>query len=987
MTTPVRKKLIEVSLPLEAINAEARRRKQKAPKGYPTSIHKYWAQRPVAACRAVLFAQLVDDPSSWPEHFSGEPAIEAERKRLHDVIRGLVSWDVSGNNTVLDAARWEIARSVAWNRGIAPPPRDSSDQIRSFLERHGPTICDPFCGAGSIPLEAQRLGLKTQASDLNPVAVVITKALVEIPQRFSGHRSVNPDDTPGQRIGLKSTIGAKGLADDVVYYARLLRQKAAQTLASFYPDVELKGDPARTVAYFWVRTVRSPDPAARGAYVPLASSFLLSTKGGETTYVEPVIVDNAAGVYRFEVKKGVVDPAHALRIKAGTKASGRGSNFSCLLTGASITGDYIKSEGVSGLLQSRLMAIVIQTGRFRTYVAPDGIQEEAAARASSEHVVSDARGGWLSQPVPERLTGGTCFPYGLNTYDKLFTDRQILALTTFTDLLTDIREEIIRDALAADFPLGDTFAEGGSGASAYADAVATCLALSIGRMTLYGSSLCRWLTKDNALGSAIPQKGLEMTWDFAEANFLSDSSASLITCASNVSECLLSWDYNAGGDPKVSLSDARAVLADERTVWNTDPPYYDNIAYADLSDYFYVWHNRSLGKIWPGLYRRLSTNKQDELTALAYRERQPVGTDPVAWSKLDPKQKAEQFFFSGISQAFSVMQKNGDPSYPAIVYYAFRQQTESEEGTTSAGWSSVLQALIDSKFVIDGTWPLRTELTAALKTNINALASSIVLVCRKRPQDALFCTRTDFIRALKGELPGAIDAIRKAGVGPVDMQQAIIGPGMGVFSRYERVLEDDDSRMSVRTALAVINRVWEEIENELDQVFDPETQVALAWFSTYGFDLRASGELITLANAKNIPAASLFASGVFKDLRGKAVLTPRAELPLNWSPTGDKTLTTWECVQHTARVLNAADGGGEAAATLVAQMGPKAEEARALAYRLFEIATNKGWAAEALVYNELAQEWSKLEDRAATLDDTGRAPGPNQTTFAFDGSA
>jgi putative DNA methylase len=370
----------------------------------------------------------------------------------------------------------------------------------------------------------------------------------------------------------------------------------------------------------------------------------------------------------------------------------------------------------------------------------------------------------------------------------------------------------------------------------------------------------------------------------------------------------------------------------------------------------------------------LSTPKDDELVVTPARH--------------GGKSGAEAFFMSGMGQALTAMRLATTDKEPLAVYYAFKQSEAAEEGITSAGWSSFLQATVDAGLVIDGTWPVRTEGPGRMRgQGSNALASSIVLVCRKRAAGAEVVTRTDFIRALKREMPAAIDAIRKAGVGPVDMQQSVIGPGMGVFSRHAKVLEDDDSAMSVKTALAVINRVWEEIENELDQVFDAETQVALAWFATYGFDARPSGELITLTTAKNTSDRALFASGVFKDLKGKTGLTPRKELPAGWTPAGDKTLTTWECVQHTARVLNAPDGGGEAAAKLVAQMGAKAEEARALAYRLFEIATNKGWAGEALVYNELAQEWTKLEDRAATLDNEGRPPGLTQAAFTFEGTA
>lgn len=467
------------------------------------------------------------------------------------------------------------------------------------------------------------------------------------------------------------------------------------------------------------------------------------------------------------------------------------------------------------------------------------------------------------------------------------------------------------------------------------------------------------------------RQGLAMTWDFAETNPFSESGGSL--------DNNLDWLVRAiaflRSEVPATISHKNAVLNDfpSNIVISTDPPYFNNVGYADLSDFFYVWLRRALSSVWPDLFRRLTTPKTEELIS--------------APSRHGGQDEAEAFFMKGMSAALTAMRKAASSEIPLAIYYAFKQAEAAEDCLTSAGWSSFLQAVVDAGLIIEGTWPVRTELTVALKSRTNYLASSIVLVCRKRSTDADVIARADFIRALKREMPAAIDAIRKAGVGPVDMQQSVIGPGMGVFSRHAKVLEDDDSAMSVKTALAVINRVWEEIENELDQAFDPETQVALAWYATYGFDARASGELITLTTAKNTSDRALFASGVFKDMKGKAGLTPREELPPGWSPASDKTLTTWECVQHTARVLNAADGGGEAAAALVAQMGPRAEEARALAYRLFEIATNKGWAAEALVYNELAQEWTKLEDRAATLDDAGRVPGPNQATFAFDGSA
>lgn len=466
-----------------------------------------------------------------------------------------------------------------------------------------------------------------------------------------------------------------------------------------------------------------------------------------------------------------------------------------------------------------------------------------------------------------------------------------------------------------------------------------------------------------------------MTWDPAEVNVFSESSGSLFSLHDRMVKGLSSIEFvkkNQIGRIK-NIDAGNGPLGSGDMLISSDPPYYDNIAYSDLSDYFYVWLRRTLGWAYPSLFRRIVTPKDQELISSSFRH----GGD----------QAGEAFFADKMSKALANINR-ASADQPISLYYAFKQGGGAQDETVKAGWSSFLQALVDSELVVEGTWPIRTERSARSGAlDVNALASSIVLVCSKRANDAPVVTRADFVRNLKRELPAAIDAIRKAGVGPVDMQQSVIGPGMGVFSRHAKVLEDDDSAMSVKTALALINRVWEEIENELDQAFDAETQVALAWFATYGFDARASGELITLTTAKNTSDRALFASGVFKDMKGKAGLTPREELPTGWSPAGDKSLTVWECVQHTARVLNAPDGGGDAAAALVAQMGPKAEEARALAYRLFEVATNKGWNAEALVYNELAQEWTKLEDVAATIDDAGRVAGSNQTAFTFEGTA
>jgi putative DNA methylase len=959
-----RRKLIEVSIPLEAIN-KASAREKSIRHGHPSTLHLWWARRPLAACRAVLFAQLVDDPSAWPEKFPTEEAQDAERKRLHKVIERLVQWEASNNEGILTEARWEIARSVAWGLGEEPPAPEDGRAILAFLQAKAPPVYDPFSGGGSIPLEAQRLGLRAYGSDLNPVAVLIGKALVEIPPKFAGRAPVNPESrTQGAKGGAWQGRGAQGLAEDVRHYGKWMRDEAAKRIGHLYPQAMLPdGSKATVIAWLWARTVRSPDPAAHGAMVPLVSSFLLSSKEEKKAWVEPVIDPSAPDGYRLEVRTGALTKAEEERVKKGTKGEGRGSTFSCMITGATIKGDYIKREGMAGRMGARLMAIVAEGQRSRTYLSPSPDQEHAAASVADDERVADARVGGLAQPVPERLTGGTCYAYGLTTFASLFTPRQLLALTTFSDLVGLARAKALEDAQAAGLPPDpNPLAQGGTGPTAYADAVATYLAFAVDKVAEGSNSLCTWSSLPTKLHvvSVFGRQALPMAWDFAEANPLADSSGNFLRMTELPAKVLSFAVPIDGGYGNVTQRDARTNNYPNTPIISTDPPYYDNIGYAELSDFFYVWLRHSLTGVWPELFRRLTTPKDTELIATPYRH---GGTE-----------KAEAFFMEGMGQALTAIRKAAAKQAPLAIYYAFKQSEAGEEGVTSAGWASFLQAVVDAGLALDGTWPVRTERSGGFRNkDANALASSIVLVCRPHAETAAVTTRADFLRALKRELPDAIDDIRRAGVGPVDMQQSVIGPGMGVFTRYAKVLEDDDSPMPVKTALSLINRVWGEIENDLDTNFDPATQAALAWFATHGFEAKPSGELIMLANAKNIPLDALFAAGVFQDLRGKAGLTPRENLPKDWSPRTDRTATVWECVQHTARVLAAEDGGAEAAAALVGQMGPLAEAARALAYRLFEIATQKGWAAEALVYNELAQEWPRLEDLAPKVAARGPA--------------
>jgi len=950
VSQPIRRKLIEVSIPLEAINVASAREKSIR-HGHPSTLHLWWARRPLAACRAVLFAQLVDDPSGWPDRFPTEAEQDAERRRLHKVIEAMVPWEASNDERIIGAARYEIARSVAWGLGEEPPARDDPAAILDYLQTKAPPVYDPFCGGGSIPLEAQRLGLRAYGSDLNPVAVLISKALVEIPPKFAGRPPVNPEARALAANGqVRAWKGAQGLAEDVRYYGRWMRDEAEKRIGHLYPKAELPdGSEATVIAWLWARTVRSPDPAARGAMAPLVSSFMLSTKEGRKAWVEPVIDAGSPDGWRFEVRMGVLSKADEERLKKGTVSRAGGK---CALSGSAIPFKYIRQQASERRLSSRLMALVVEGKGGRQYLQPSNDQEKAA-----DVIAPEGPKGELAE-WPGRMN---VVEYGMTSFSDMFTPRQMSSLTCFSDLVGSVRTLAVEHFNLSGVDDGIRLADGGVGARGYADAIATYVAFAVSKSSTRSCSLAIWETAMGRLAGALGRQSFPMQWSYAETNPLGGAGGDIAGTAGSVAENLNNLGLGSAGEISMRAAQLGPPIS---AAISTDPPYYDNIGYADLSDFFYVWLKRSLSEVWPDLFRRLSTPKDDELVAQPFRH--------------GSRERAEAFFMKGMSTALRATAQAADDGSPTVIYYAFKQSDRVFDGVVSTGWATFLESVVHAGFVIDGTWPVRTEATNALKGSMNVLASSIVLVCRKRLGQPVVVTRAEFVRALKREMPAAIDAIRKAGVGPVDMQQSVIGPGMGVFSRHSKVLEDDDSAMSVKTALALINRVWEEIENELDAAFDAETQVALAWFATHGFEARASGELITLANAKNVPSGALFGSGVFKDLRGRACLTPRAELPADWSPARDKTLTVWECVQHVARVLAREEGGGEAAAAMVREMGAKAADARALAYRLYEIASNKGWAAEALVYNELAQEWTKLEDRAASGAFERRLEGAEQ---------
>jgi putative DNA methylase len=936
------KKLIEVALPLVAINMAAVREKSIR-HGHPSTLHLWWARRPLAAARAVIFAQMVDDPSSHPEDFPTEEAQELERQRLFKLIEDLVLWENTTNEKVLDQARNEIWKS--WRSTCAENQGHPRAQ-ELFDPGKLPAFHDPFAGGGSLPLEAQRLGLESYASDLNPVAVLINKAMIEIPPKFAGQPPVNPSARKDNALIIRDWRGAQGLAEDVRYYGNWMRDEVEKRIGHFYPKIEITAEMAKertdlaayigrkltVIAWLWARTVKSPNPAFAEVDVPLASTFMVSTKPGKEVHVEPLI---GSGGYRFTVRLG--KPKDAEAAKNGTKLS-RGANFKCLMSGTPIAGEYIKAEGKAGRMGARLMAIVAEGDRGRVYISPT---------PAMENVVQEAKPGWKPEgTMVEDARAFTPFLYGLANWSDLYTDRQLVALTTFSDVVREVRERVQSDALAAGLPdRGESLAAGGTGATAYADGLAVYLGFLVSQVANHSSSLCGWNSANEQMRSVFSRQAIPMVWDYAESNPLCDSSGSY----SNLFERQVKGFTALGGGVRGSAmqADANCQTISTAKLVSTDPPYYDNIGYADLSDFFYVWLRHTLRPVFPDLFTTLAVPKAEELVATPYRH--------------GGREKAEAFFLEGMTQAMQRLAEHAHPGFPVTIYYAFKQsETESGEegGSASTGWETFLDAVIRAGFAVTGTWPIRTEREGRTRgIGSNALASSIILVCR-RATTATTATRRDFLAALRAELPRALTHLQHANIAPVDLAQAAIGPGMAVYTRYSKVVDAEGQPLSVRGALSLINQSLDEALAEQEGDFDADSRWALAWFDQLGFGEGAYGMAETLSKAKNTSITGMFEAGILASKGGKVRLLRPDELPTNWDPTTDLRLTAWESVHHLVRALET--GGENATAELVVRIGDKAEIARELAYRLFTVCERKKRAQEALSYNGLVQSWPEI---------------------------
>ena len=937
------KKLIEVALPLDAINAEAAREKSIR-HGHPSTLHLWWARRPLAAARAVLFAQMVNDPGGergWKAGLTKQQAAVL-REDLFDIIKDLVKWENTNNEEVLERARKAIRESwretCEMNKG---KPGFDPDQLPAFH--------DPFAGGGAIPLEAQRLGLESYASDLNPVAVMINKAMIEIPPKFAGSKPVGPvpDGEDTAQLIAKEYQGAEGLAEDVRRYGYWMREEAKKRIGHLYPQVEITKEMAASrpdlkpyvgrkltvIAWLWARTVKSPNPAFSHVDVPLVSSFILSKKKGHEAYVQPVIEGDT---YRFEVKVGT-PPKDADK---GTQLS-RGS-FKCLLSNGVIKYGYVDDEANAGRMSHRLMAIVAEGIRGRVYLSPSSLHESTAISAVPENKPMTPCRGTFASNAQGRI-------YGFKVFGDYFTPRQLVALNTFSDLVQEARQKAIADAKAAGMPDdGIGIAQGGTGATAYGDAIAVYLTFALDKCTDYWSSICSWHNSGEKMRNTFGRQAIPMTWDYAECNPMCDSTGNWMA--------MVDWGWKSiklfpkNGCGFSSQQDAQTQTISEDKVVSTDPPYYDNIGYADLSDFFYVWMRRSLRDIFPDLFATIAVPKAEELVATPYRH--------------GSKEKAETFFLNGMTDAMHHLAEQANHAFPVTIYYAFKSSETDERGTSNTGWETFLNAVLFAGFAITGTWPMRTELGNSVNhLGTNGLASSIVLVCRKRDADAAEISRRDFLQELKRTMPDALaDMMGKEGlsspIAPVDLAQAAIGPGMEIFSKYKAVLKADGSHMSVHEAMIEINREITDYLNPDASGFDAATLFCNEWFQQYGWNEGPFGTADILARAKGTSVANIQASGVITAVGGKVQLLTWQEYPENYDPATDKNRPTWEACHHMIRVLN--NQGEQAAGELLARMPDEAENIRQLAYYLYTLCERKGNAEDARYYNELMTSWHAI---------------------------
>lgn len=918
------KKLIEVALPLEKIN-DASAREKSIRHGHPSTLHLWWARRPLAAARAVIWSSIVDDPSAHPEKFPTEEDQNKERQRLFKILEDLVVWENSNNEDILNAAKEEILRST---------------------NNNPPALLDPFSGGGAIPLEAQRLGLEAHAHDLNPVAVTINKAMIEIPPRFAGKAPVNPDARVATMHNGWSRV--QGLAEDVRYYGEWMKQEAFQRIGHLYPKVKVPreqgGGEATVIAWIWARTVKCPNPACV-CEMPLVSSFILSKKKGHEAWIEPVVEGKTI---HYTVHAGNYPAGYENGTKQGKKAK-----FCCPVckTGL-VSGEYADDEANAGRMGSELMAVVAEGIHGRIYLTADELENKSLQDEVKKYYEANEIGSKVSHAQCRGTFASNAQGryYGFHEFKDYFTQRQLTALTTFSDLVTEAQIKVEGDAVAAGMKNDHiSLNDGGDGAKAYGEAVGVYLAFVLDKLTDYNSSICSWNPSREGLRNTFGRQAIPMVWDYAEANPFSHSSGCINNMLDWVYKCIL--ELPAANLAEVSQVDAQSDCGLRNIMISTDPPYYDNISYADLSDYFYVWMRQSLKDTYPTLFSTMLVPKTEELIATPYRHGGSID-------------EAKNFFEDGMLSACKQMYQYVREDIPVTIYYAYKQSDSDANGTASSGWETMLSAIIKAGFTINGTWPMSTERSArTVGIGANALASSIVLVCRKRPENAPQTTKKNLVNALRRELRPALKKLQDSNIAPVDLAQSAIGPGMGVFSQYKRVLEADGTPMSVRSALQIINEEIDLYFNEQIGSMDTASRFCVDLYTQCAYNDIKYGEAEVLANAKGTSIPMMASHGVLYAKAGVVHLVERDNLP---EKVDSNEGNIWMLTQQLTRAM--ATGGVESCAHIIFNMfGSNAENAKDLAYRLYTIAERKGWANEAYAYNALVVAWPDIQTKAAEL--------------------
>lgn len=909
------KKLIEVALPLPEINDASSYDKMPGIGAHPKGIHHWWARLPLPTARAILFASAVDDPGSHPEEFPSEESQKVERERLFDIIRSLMAKKAHEHEEVYAVALSEMMKHCG-------------DKL--------PTVFDPFSGGGSIPLEANRLGFDVRAGDLNPIPVLLNKCNLELAPRWAGRSPINPAESEKIK-GATRTLGTYGLAADIRYYGKIIEERARQSIGHLYPKARITGgneNEANVITWLWARTIPSPNPAAKGRDVPLISTFWLSSKKGSEAWLQPV-VDKQALTYKFDVRTGV--PVDREAISRGTKA-GR-AQFTCILTGSPIEDAYIKEVANRQGFGFKLLAMVVQGSRHRTFVPADEANESLVVPYPqdfpNEELVEDSR--YLTPPA-----------YGMRTIDKLFTPRQLTVLVTLSDLVKEMTPQIMKDAEEAGW---------GMDAKSYAETVTTFLALALDRCVSFNNTICRWNGGQTVFMFTRP--AIPMMWDFSEPNIMGQKAVCWHTAVEICADSVETIAPRTGSQSIVRQLDAAAEANGiNNLLVSTDPPYYDNIPYADISDVFYVWLRRTIGHLYPDLFGTMLVPKLRELTA------SPRRFD-------GDKEKAKEHFERGFRNAFACLRDEMDPRFPLTVYYAFKQNDEEvgsledlEDSSTidlTTGWETLLEALVGSGFQITATWPVRASFKWRVRAlGANALASYIVLACRPRPASAPQFDRRSFVAELKRDLPPALRHLQQGNIAPVDFAQAAIGPGMAIFSRYTKVLESSGRAMTVRAALSLINQTLTEVLSEQEDDFDNDTRWAIAWFEQQGFDEGEFGQAELLSKAKVTSISGLQHEGVIVAKGGKVRLLRPEELPSDWLPAKEKRLSVWEITHHLLRMYFYEKKGDAETADLLKNIGSQGEIARELAYRLFGICEKKKRSQEAQGYNALVLGWPEI---------------------------